>query len=76
MVYLRYTQYTLTDYLQQTLIWPSKWRLSKILFIASRYLPLAFVPIWVYCKCPRSCEGIVSMIVRQLRTRLDISERK
>ncbi|KAH6887801.1 hypothetical protein BKA70DRAFT_1332487 [Coprinopsis sp. MPI-PUGE-AT-0042] len=34
--------------LERKFIWSSKWRLSKVLFLASRYLPLVFVTIWVY----------------------------
>ncbi|KAH6890157.1 hypothetical protein BKA70DRAFT_1328617 [Coprinopsis sp. MPI-PUGE-AT-0042] len=32
----------------QSLIWPSKWTLSKALFLANRYLPFWFVTIFLY----------------------------
>ncbi|KAH6906612.1 hypothetical protein BKA70DRAFT_1286412 [Coprinopsis sp. MPI-PUGE-AT-0042] len=34
--------------LEKLLIWPSKWSLTKILFVASRYLPFGFVTLYVY----------------------------
>ncbi|KAH6885687.1 hypothetical protein BKA70DRAFT_113043 [Coprinopsis sp. MPI-PUGE-AT-0042] len=33
--------------LETRVIWSSKWGLPKMLFLASRYLPFVFVPIWI-----------------------------
>ncbi|KAJ7159780.1 hypothetical protein C8R46DRAFT_1287448 [Mycena filopes] len=41
-------EYFLTFNLELTLIWPSKWTVSKSLFVLSRYLPFAEVPLTLY----------------------------
>ncbi|KAJ7065626.1 hypothetical protein C8F01DRAFT_1366576 [Mycena amicta] len=35
---------------QKSLVWPSRWSISKVLFILSRYLPFVEVPLCIYCK--------------------------
>ncbi|KAK7007875.1 hypothetical protein R3P38DRAFT_1622096 [Favolaschia claudopus] len=40
--------YLLTLNLEITLVWPRRWSISKILFMLSRYLPFAEVPISLY----------------------------
>ncbi|KAK7065080.1 hypothetical protein R3P38DRAFT_2490995, partial [Favolaschia claudopus] len=40
--------YLLTLNLEITLVWPRRWSISKILFMLSRYLPFAEVPLLLY----------------------------
>ncbi|KAH6906613.1 hypothetical protein BKA70DRAFT_1286418 [Coprinopsis sp. MPI-PUGE-AT-0042] len=64
IVVLEYLQ--LLD-LEQSLIWPSKWTLSKALFLANRYLPFWFVTIFLYYNSapnstsPTTCRTLFSV---------------
>ncbi|KAH6906607.1 hypothetical protein BKA70DRAFT_1401365, partial [Coprinopsis sp. MPI-PUGE-AT-0042] len=50
--------------LERRLIWPLKWKLPKVLFMASRYLPFLFVTLFLYhnsaptSTSPKTCQGV------------------
>ncbi|KAJ7872686.1 hypothetical protein B0H13DRAFT_2349342 [Mycena leptocephala] len=44
--------YLLTLHMETTLVWPSRWSISKVLFMLSRYLPFVEVPLSLYYDSP------------------------
>ena len=37
---------------QRVLVWNAPWKLGKWLFLGNRYLPIAYVTLWLYSKSP------------------------
>ncbi|KAJ6568805.1 hypothetical protein B0H19DRAFT_1373275 [Mycena capillaripes] len=47
-VAILFFDYLLTLNLEVTLVWPSRWSISKVLFVLSRYLPFLEIPFILY----------------------------
>ncbi|KAJ7193463.1 hypothetical protein GGX14DRAFT_577251 [Mycena pura] len=69
---LLFFDYFLTLNLEKTLVWPSRWSISKILFVFSRYLPFVEVPLCVYYifalrPSSASCQAVNSSVISERR---------
>ncbi|KAJ7020190.1 hypothetical protein C8F04DRAFT_1145198 [Mycena alexandri] len=61
-------EYLLTFNLEVTLVWPSTWSTSKVLFVLSRYLPFLEIPLtsyYVFASTPAAtlCRTVNSIII-------------